>query len=347
MVLEIPPVDGESSITGSVNEAWQTAIEDVGPAGVDKGKGGKYLIAAGIPGAVASGLHRAAVGNVRRLRAPALPPTRRRLLTTAQLFCSSVPNRRSALSLTGWRLLRGAPGFHTSAGMAQPRLTTTRAGSCRTSRSTSELKDEVDRLCRVHDQRGQGPSPCQGRPPMSTGQGPPGDGGAGSDFSFQPPDVEPFLFSLAVIPEWMAEERIQTAQEAMHEASTDQVLGRLVCSGGALGQSSSTVSRTIRRFDLALELPRFVGAKPGLARSHQSGARLPCGAEVIGDRTPGLKRGPDGSLELYLQSERPDDKAANWLPAPKGPFYVLLRMYAPKQALVTDDHKLPPIKRVP
>ena len=38
------------SITGSVNYAWQTAIEDVGPAGVDKGKGGKYLISA-------SGLH--------------------------------------------------------------------------------------------------------------------------------------------------------------------------------------------------------------------------------------------------------------------------------------------------
>ena len=44
MVLEIPPADGERSITGSIDEAWQTALEDVGPAGVDKGKGGKYLI---------------------------------------------------------------------------------------------------------------------------------------------------------------------------------------------------------------------------------------------------------------------------------------------------------------
>ena len=40
MVLEIPPAGEEESITGSVDEAWQTAIEDVGPAGVDKGKGG-------------------------------------------------------------------------------------------------------------------------------------------------------------------------------------------------------------------------------------------------------------------------------------------------------------------
>jgi hypothetical protein len=44
MVLEIPPASGTSSITGSVDDAWQNAIEDVGPAGVDKGKGGKYLI---------------------------------------------------------------------------------------------------------------------------------------------------------------------------------------------------------------------------------------------------------------------------------------------------------------
>jgi hypothetical protein len=43
MVLEIPP-EGEGSITGSIDDAWQNALEDVGPAGADKGKGGKYLI---------------------------------------------------------------------------------------------------------------------------------------------------------------------------------------------------------------------------------------------------------------------------------------------------------------
>jgi hypothetical protein len=43
VVLEIPPAD-EGSITGTVMDVWQSALEDVGPAGVDKGKGGKYLI---------------------------------------------------------------------------------------------------------------------------------------------------------------------------------------------------------------------------------------------------------------------------------------------------------------
>ena len=43
MVLEIPPADG-GSITGTIMDAWQAALEDVVPAGVDKGQGGKYLI---------------------------------------------------------------------------------------------------------------------------------------------------------------------------------------------------------------------------------------------------------------------------------------------------------------
>lgn len=45
MVLEIPPAatDGRQ-ITGTITDAWQVALEDVGPAGADKGKGGKYLV---------------------------------------------------------------------------------------------------------------------------------------------------------------------------------------------------------------------------------------------------------------------------------------------------------------
>jgi len=42
VVLEIPPA-GDGVFNGSVMTYWQNAIEDVGPGGVDKGKGGKYL----------------------------------------------------------------------------------------------------------------------------------------------------------------------------------------------------------------------------------------------------------------------------------------------------------------
>jgi hypothetical protein len=39
----------------------------------------------------------------------------------------------------------------------------------------------------------------------------------------------------------------------------------------------------------------------------------------IGDRTPGLHTGPDGSVTIYLQADSlgPDGEA-NWLPTPAG-----------------------------
>jgi hypothetical protein len=44
VVLEIPPAGDEGSITGNICDFWQCALEDAGPAGADQGKGGKYLL---------------------------------------------------------------------------------------------------------------------------------------------------------------------------------------------------------------------------------------------------------------------------------------------------------------
>ena len=43
IVLEIPPAE-DGVFNGSIMDYWQAAIEDVGPGGVDKGKGAKYLV---------------------------------------------------------------------------------------------------------------------------------------------------------------------------------------------------------------------------------------------------------------------------------------------------------------
>ena len=46
---------------------------------------------------------------------------------------------------------------------------------------------------------------------------------------------------------------------------------------------------------------------------------------------PSMKTNADGSLTLYIQKDSPGkDKEANWLPAPKGEFIPMLRMYWPK-----------------
>ena len=46
---------------------------------------------------------------------------------------------------------------------------------------------------------------------------------------------------------------------------------------------------------------------------------------------PGMKKNADGSLTIYIQKNSPGKaKEANWLPAPDGPIYLVMRLYWPK-----------------
>ena len=66
----------------------------------------------------------------------------------------------------------------------------------------------------------------------------------------------------------------------------------------------------------------------------------------IGDLTPGLVRGTDGSLTIYIQQDRPQGEyAANWLPAPAGPMRLVLRVYEPDDALVEGTYRVPAVRR--
>ena len=57
-----------------------------------------------------------------------------------------------------------------------------------------------------------------------------------------------------------------------------------------------------------------------------------------------FKYNGDGSLDLYFQNESPSaDMEANWLPAPKGPFSLTMRLYAPRSEALTGKWNPPPV----
>lgn len=66
---------------------------------------------------------------------------------------------------------------------------------------------------------------------------------------------------------------------------------------------------------------------------------------TIGDRDP-LIYNADGSLDIIIQHEEPNEEQVNWLPAPQQSFEVTLRAYAPKAAILNGEWTLPVIEKL-
>jgi hypothetical protein len=66
---------------------------------------------------------------------------------------------------------------------------------------------------------------------------------------------------------------------------------------------------------------------------------------AVGDRTPGLVRNQDGSLDVYVGSTPPAGHESNWLPAPATPFTLAMRVYLPTTAVLTQTWRPPTIHR--
>jgi hypothetical protein len=61
---------------------------------------------------------------------------------------------------------------------------------------------------------------------------------------------------------------------------------------------------------------------------------------------PDMKKNADGSLTLYVQKDSPGaDKESNWLPAPNGPDYIVMRLYWPKDEALKGAWKPPSLHR--
>jgi hypothetical protein len=77
-------------------------------------------------------------------------------------------------------------------------------------------------------------------------------------------------------------------------------------------------------------------------------AANPANRYSIGDRTPGVVRDAGGGMTLYIQAASPGaDKESNWLPCPaEGTWFVILRMYQPRDEVVQATWRCPAVRKV-
>jgi hypothetical protein len=73
----------------------------------------------------------------------------------------------------------------------------------------------------------------------------------------------------------------------------------------------------------------------------------PINRYAIGSLAGGFKKAKDGSLTFYIQNESPGkDKETNWLPAPKGDFWVVFRTYGPGKEILEQTWEMPGLMKV-
>jgi len=77
-------------------------------------------------------------------------------------------------------------------------------------------------------------------------------------------------------------------------------------------------------------------------------AQTPSGRHALGDWSPGLRRETNGDIVVWIGRVDPGGaRTANWLPAPTtGPFALMLRAYAPREDLLEQRWRPPPVERL-
>ncbi|RYJ42785.1 DUF1254 domain-containing protein [Flavobacterium beibuense] len=68
---------------------------------------------------------------------------------------------------------------------------------------------------------------------------------------------------------------------------------------------------------------------------------------LINSTTEGLQYDKNGGLTIYIQNQKPDNtKISNWLPAPAEDFYLMIRIYGPKEIAMNNTWIPPSVERI-
>jgi hypothetical protein len=367
IVLEIPPADEDGSITGSVMDCWQAALEDVGPAGVDNGKGGKCLILppdykekvpdgyiampsdnfqgyallrsilqTGGDSGVAKAVEYAKRIKLYPLSKAANPPATNFIDAFGVVFEANIPyDARFFDSLN--RMVQSEPWL-------------------------TRDKAMIDSLRAIGIEKGKAFSPDAKTKKIL------GDAAkeahawleAKYEALFTPPYYEGTSWALPMTPDLIKGLQDQFSDPESYPIDSRGVIYTMAffspkrsgagsfylmtikdASGSAFDGGSSYRLRVppnapVKQFWSATAYDR---ATHGLIRNLPRSSRS--------SQNPDLQKNSDGSVDVYFGPKAPAGKESNWVPtSAAGKFEVLFRFYGPEKALFEKTWKLPNIEKV-
>lgn len=364
VVLEIPAAEG-GSITGSVDNGWQEALEDVGPAGVDKGAGGRYLILPpGFDGEVPDGyipLPSATYTGFGALRSN---------------IASSSDIDVAAAAEYGQRI-KVYPLSHPQ----EPTVFADASGSLYDSTIPYdirffELLDQfvqrepwlqrdrvmISVLASIGIEQGKLFEPNAELKSVLEAAAAEAHGWLETNYPrfFTSPYFDGSHWAVPASPAVVQGMQTGFADPASYPVDDRGLLYSFIYfSAKHLGQGQFYVMTIVdadgQPFDGAADYRLRVPADPPVSlywsatvydrATHALIRGLPHASRS--SHRPDLQPNPDGSVDVYFGPTAPKDKASNWIPtSPDGQFEVLFRLYSPKPALFDKTWTLPDIEKL-
>ena len=368
MVLEIPPAGADGSITGSIDDCWQTAVADVGPAGTDEGKGGKYLLLPpGYKDKVPSGyipletynyegyaLLRSilksnseadianAVAYGKRIKLYPLsqaahPPETQFTDAIDVVYDATIPwDMRYFESLN--RIVQMEPWLTRDKAMID-QLRSIGIEKGKTFSPDAATQDILKRgVAEAHAWLVNNYETHYFPPPFYPG---------GHWFLPASPEVVQGLSTFYANPDTYPIDSRGTAYtlgffSAKHFGAGQAYLMTFKdkdgnsLSGGTIYRLNVPANAPVRQYWSATVYDRETHA---LIRNAQWPSRS--------SQTPGLQKNGDGSVDIYFGPKAPQGKESNWVPThADGGFEVLFRLYGPDKAFAEKAWKLPDIEKV-
>jgi hypothetical protein len=365
MVVEIPPADG-GSITGTILDAWQVPLEDVGPAGVDKGKGGKYLVlppghSAPVPDGYITlpsatcqgyGLLRsilksgsdadvaAAVAYARRIKLYPLsqaenPPTTVFVDAIDVVFDATIPyDQRFFHSLD--RVVQTEPWLARDRAM-------------------------IDVLKSIGIEKGKPFNPDAKVEAMLAAGAREAHALLESRYeTIFPPYYEGCRWVVPTLPDYLKAARDGFSDADAYPIDTRGLMFSFIFFTPKHPGTGQFYLLTVKDKDgraldggtrYRLRVPAHAPANQYWSATvydrstHALIRHLPRSGR--GSQSPGLQTNPDGTVDIYFGPKAPAGKDPNWVPTnPRGQFEVLVRFYGPEKPLFDKSWTLPDIERI-